>query len=181
MNRRVGSLVDNQSPSEGHLIQTYAWHSKAMSVEGFIYCDMEHPFLSDLQRLKTFSPIAECLAVVHSLLVSARLVETEILDWRLFRVSDQMLIKWFGKSCPIFELSLHLNWAMPTSSIVYIQQSINFLLSRNLHFWPLYYWKSPTCAHWKWPPLIAYLWSLQYLKGRKCNFRDKGELRQCCI
>ena len=80
MNRRVGLLVDYQSPSEGHLIQTYAWHSKAMNVEGFIYCDMEHPFLSDLQRLKTFSPIAECLAVVLSLLVSARLVETGILD-----------------------------------------------------------------------------------------------------
>ena len=23
---------------------------------------------------------------------------------------------------------------------------------------------------------FAYLWGLQYLKGRKCNFRDKGEL-----
>ena len=24
--------------------------------------------------------------------------------------------------------------------------------------------------HWKWPPLIEYLWGLQYLKGRNCNF-----------
>ena len=35
--------------------------------------------------------------------------------------------------------------------------------------------------HWKWPPLIAYLWGSQYLKGRKCNFRDSGELIHCCI
>ena len=35
--------------------------------------------------------------------------------------------------------------------------------------------------HWKWPPLIAYLFGLQYWKGRKCNFRDNGELTQCCI
>ena len=60
-------------------------------------------------------------------IVSVRLVEAENLDWRLFRVSDKKLIKWFGKSCRIFELGLHLNWAMPTSlpaSIVYIQHSI---------------------------------------------------------
>ena len=37
------------------------------------------------------------------------------MDWHLFRVSDQRLIKWFGKSCRIFELSLHLNLAMPNS------------------------------------------------------------------
>ena len=35
--------------------------------------------------------------------------------------------------------------------------------------------------HWKWRPLIAYLWGLQYLKGRKCNFCDKRKLIQCCI
>ena len=35
--------------------------------------------------------------------------------------------------------------------------------------------------HWKWPPPIAYLWGLQYVKGRKCNYRDNGELIQCCI
>ena len=72
---------------------------------------------------------------IYMLFVSVRLVEAENLDWRLFRVSDQRLIKWFGKSCHIFELSLHLNWAMPTSlpaSIVYIQHCINSLPSRNM-------------------------------------------------
>ena len=36
---------------------------------------------------------------------------------------------------------------------------------------------------WKWSPLIAYMWGLQYLKGRKCNVRYNGELHviQCCI
>ena len=58
------------------------------------------------------------------ILLSVRLVEGERLDWRLFRVSDQSLVKWFGKSCPLF--GFHLNCAMPTSlpaSIVYIQQA----------------------------------------------------------
>ena len=35
--------------------------------------------------------------------------------------------------------------------------------------------------HWKWPLLIAYLWGLQSWKGRKCNFRDNGELIRCCV
>ena len=47
-------------------------------------------------------------------------------SWRLkvFRVSDQ----WFGKSCHIFKLSLHLKWVMPTSLpalIVDIQHGID--------------------------------------------------------
>ena len=41
-------------------------------------------------------------------LVSVRLVEAENLDWRLFQVSDRRFIEWFGKSCRIFKLSLHL-------------------------------------------------------------------------
>ena len=48
-------------------------------------------------------------------LVSVRIDVAENLDWRLFRVSDQGLIKWFGKSCRIFQLGWHLNWAMPNS------------------------------------------------------------------
>ena len=60
--------------------------------------------------------------------------------WKFLRVSDSRLIKWLGKSCHMFELSLHLNWAMPTSlpaSIVYMQQRINSLASRNMHILPL--------------------------------------------
>ena len=34
--------------------------------------------------------------------VSVRLVEAENLDWCLFRVSDQRLIKWYRKSCHIY-------------------------------------------------------------------------------
>ena len=128
-------------------------------------------------------------------LVSARLVEAENLNWRLFRVSDQRLIKCFGKSCRIFELSLHLNWAMPTSlhaSIVYIhwylQHCINFLLLRNNCMCYLSKIENHPNVHlgnfqrhWRWPPLITYLWGLQYLKGRKCNFRDNGELIQYVV
>ena len=78
------------------------------------------------------------------IIVSVRLVKAENLDWRLFRVSDQRLIKWFRKSCRIFELGLHLKWAMPNSlpiSIVYIQHCINSQLSRKLHFLPFKYCK----------------------------------------
>ena len=38
-------------------------------------------------------------------LVSVRLVEAEHLNRRFFRVSEQRLIKWFGKLCPIFKLA----------------------------------------------------------------------------
>ena len=115
--------------------------------------------------------------------VSTSLSETRGWNFRLMLLPDlrSKAQKVIREILPLFNLSKHLNWAMPTSSIVYIQQSINFWPSRKLHFRPLYYWKSLTCAHWKWLPLTAYLWSLQYLKGRKCYFRDKGELIQCCM
>ena len=48
-------------------------------------------------------------------LVSGRLVKAENLDWPLFRVSEQRLIKWFRTFCHIFNLGLHSNWTMPTS------------------------------------------------------------------
>ena len=82
------------------------------------------------------------------IVVSPRLVE----DWRLFRVSDQRFIKWVGKTCRIFDLGLHLNWAMPTSlpeSIVQIQHCINSPLSRKLHFLPFKYCKPHKYAN-KW-------------------------------
>ena len=41
-------------------------------------------------------------------LISAWLVEAENLDWCLFRVSDQRLIKSFVKSCPKFQLDMLL-------------------------------------------------------------------------
>ena len=55
-------------------------------------------------------PIADrsCLYIVL-----AWHVEAENLDWRLFLVSEQSLIKWFWKSCPILELALHLNLTRP--------------------------------------------------------------------
>ena len=69
-------------------------------------------------------------------LVSAKLIEGEILDWCLFRVSEQRLIKWFGKPCPKFAFKL------PTSlpaSIVFQHHRFKSPLSwvRKLHFLPL--------------------------------------------
>ena len=128
-----------------------------------------------------------------TVLVSARLVEAASSDWLLFRVLEQRLIKWFGKSCPIFELGLHLiiNWTMPTSipalaSIVYLQHPINFPLSRNLHFLPSYVVYSQNMhlgnihRHYTWPSWIAYLWSLQCVKRMNCNFPDNEELKRWC-
>ena len=63
----------------------------------------------------------------------------KILTWRLFRVSDQRLIKWFGFFCPNFEFALRSNRAMLSAlpaSVVYLQHLINSLLSQNLHFLP---------------------------------------------
>ena len=102
-----------------------------------------------LEMLETTQVREHHLSGTGPELFSVRLVEAENLDWCLFRVSDQRLIKWFGKSCRIFELSLHLNWVMPTSlpaSIVNIQHCINSLLLPNMHLLPLYYRKSPKCA-----------------------------------
>ena len=121
-------------------------------------------------------------------LVSARLVEAEILDWRLFRVSDQRLIKWFGKSCPLFELGLHLTvpCQLPyphqlftyNSPITYCyhETCISYLCSIEN---PLNVHLNNFQRHWKWPLLIAYLLGLKCLKGRKCNFRVNRELIQC--
>ena len=77
-------------------------------------------------------------------LVSVRLIEAKNLDWHLFWISDQRLIKWICKSCHVFKLGLHLNWAMPTSLptlVVYIQHRVNSPLSRKLHFLPFQYYK----------------------------------------
>ena len=114
-----------------------------------------------------------------------RLVEAEHLD---DASSESQMIR---EILPyIFELSLHLSWAMPTSLPVLIVYMKHFITLYN-HETCISYLSSienpPNVhlgnfrRHWKWPPLNAYLWGLQYLKGKKCNFRDNGELIQCCI
>ena len=94
------------------------------------------------------SSVLQCLANAEKLscvsVVSAGLVQAEILDWRLFRVSEQWFLKWFGKPCPIFELALRLNEAMPTSlpaSVVYLQHPFNSPYSQNMNFLPFKYSK----------------------------------------
>ena len=87
--------------------------------------------------------------VWKSTVVSARLVEAENSDWRIFRVLEERLINWFGKSCPIFELGLHLNWAMTTflpALIVYLHYRFNSPILRKLHFLPFKYCKSHNYA-----------------------------------
>ena len=126
---------------------------------------------------------------MYMLFVSARLVEAENLDWCLLRVSDERLIKWLKKSWPIFKLSLHLNWAIATSQSASTIYTYNSLLSFCFHESCISYLCSienpPNVhmgnfrRHWKWPLLIAYLWGLQSWKGRKCYFRDNGELIRC--
>ena len=102
-----------------------------------------HALTFDWQMLNLYNFI-----YVHacSLIVSVRHIEPENLDWRLFRISDQRLIKWFEKSCPRFELGFHLNLAMPISlpgaSVVYIQYRNNSPLSWKLHFLHFKYCKS---------------------------------------
>ena len=81
----------------------------------------------------------------------------------------------------MFELGLHLNWAMPTSlptSVVYIQHRINSLLSRKLHFLPpmsgglFSFFENYPGAH---------LGDFEYYKGRKCKFRDSMKFIGCCM
>ena len=101
------------------------------------YCFQTEKIVFDFQHLPK-------LRVSGAGLVSARLVEAENLDWRLFRVADQKLIKWFGKSCYIFERGLHLNLTKRTSlptSVVYKQHQINSPLSRKLHLVPFKFCK----------------------------------------
>ena len=110
------------------------------------------------------------------LVVSVKLVQAKNLDWRLFRVSDQRLIKWFGKFCCIFELRLHLNWAMPDSlpaSFVYLQQLINSLLSRNMHILPFEILKIPKICTWV-------LVTFEDIKNghHSLHIRDNGEFIQ---
>ena len=81
-------------------------------------------FINEQMQYKPLSFVS----ISREVVISVRLVEAENLDWRLFQVSDQRLIKSIRRSCRTFELSLHLNWAMPTSLpawIVYIQHCIN--------------------------------------------------------
>ena len=71
--------------------------------------------------------------------VSARLVEAENLP--SLRSKAHKVIR---KILLLFELSLHLNWAMPISlptSIVYTQHCTISQLSRKLHFLPFRYFK----------------------------------------
>ena len=96
-------------------------------------------------------------------------------DWRLFQVSEQKLIKWFRKSCPKLELALRLNWVMPTSLpasvVLYLQHPIS-KVSQNLHFLPFKY-----CNSIKFQ-LVDFrrhciLVVLQYIKRRKCMCENK--------
>ena len=64
------------------------------------------------------------------LIVSARLFEAENLDWCLFRVSIQKLIKWFGISCHIFELGLQLNLTKRRTSFLVCSLLLWVLLKR---------------------------------------------------
>ena len=119
-----------------------------------------------------------------------RLGEAENLDWRLFRVPDQRLIKWFGKSCRIFKLSLHLNWAMP-NSLPHHLFKYNIVLTPHWHNSFISYLLSivnHTNVQWVAAIFIVYenypgahLGDIQYYKGRKCMFRDSRELKQCCM
>ena len=110
-----------------------------------------------------------------------RLVEAENLHWRLFRVSDQRLMKWIGKSCSISELGLHLNYLL----------KYNIVLTPHCHESCISYLFSivnPTNMQWvaaifnvfeNYPG--AHLGDFQYYKGRKCRFHDSRELIQCCM
>ena len=122
------------------------------------------------QRLK------RCYTIYNMYLsiVSVRLVEAENLDWCLFRVSDQTLIKWFGKSCRIFELGFHLNWAMPNSlpaSVVEIQHCISSPLSQKLYFLPFNY-----CKPHKYSTSGGHFQCLQKLP--RCTFGEYSMLQR---
>ena len=103
--------------------------------------------------------------------------------WKLLRVSEQRLIKRFGKSCPNFQLTLHLKYA-------YLPTCINCLPTPGYHKICISYVLStvnPTSMQWivavcnafeNYP--AAYLWDLLYLKSGKCQFCDNGEFIGCC-
>ena len=78
--------------------------------------------------------------MVWTELISARFVEAGYLDWRLFRISDQCHIKWFGKSCLNFGRLLRLKWVklnFLSPSTFRLRHPINSLSQWNMHFLPL--------------------------------------------
>ena len=99
--------------------------------------------------------------------------------WKLLRVSEQRLIKRFGKSCPNFQLTLHLKYA-------YLPTCINCLPTPGYHKICISYvlsTVSPTKMQWVLTICsviencpAAYLWDFLYLNGRKHKFCDYGEL-----
>ena len=140
----------------------------------YLYSRLVFPRLSPL-RLYTVSLVRS----PESVEVSARLIGSRLKFWTdaSSEVSEQRLIKWFGKPCPkirariTFKLGPAMSISLPTSFdftklafptfIVLIVNPTNMQLGNFRR-------------HYKCPPLIASLWEVQYYKGNNCRFHDTG-------
>ena len=125
-NHHVNTCVRNENQANTDLFIQRSVHNEAHDPTwwiGFItvicfYCDTainkkHKPIAAGYINLELKKKLWEL--VTSYVIVSARLVEAENFDWRLFRVSGHRLIKWFG----VFARTLIFccDWTKPRWSI----------------------------------------------------------------
>ena len=115
-------------------------------------------------------------------IASARLVEAEYLDLRLFWVSEHMLIEWSGFSCPKNEFALRLIWAMATflpTSIVYLQHPIIIVNPTRINL--SYFQKAFSKALSSLPSFLFFSWRVPIVYIYSSNHDLEKKICELCL